>query len=304
MPISLVPLAIGLMTVVAPVRPAAPRPDRIDSLRASIDRRIAEVKGAVVGVAFHDIGTADSLFANADDSFHAASTMKVPVMIEVLRRAQAGAFSLDQEILLVNQFASLADGSPFSLNMADDGDSVLYGKIGERVKIRELLQRMIVRSSNLATNQLIELVGAANVTATAHSLGAPRMSVLRGVEDQKAFDKGMINTTTSADLAALLEGIEKGTVLSSDNSAEMRAILLAQEFNEKIPAGLPPGTRVAHKTGEITAVSHDAAVVYPPSRKPYVLVVLTKGIKDGSASSALIADISRIVWTHATRSTQ
>ena len=112
----------------------------------------------------------------------------------------------------------------------------------------------------------------------------------------------MINTTTSADLATLLEAIEKGTVLSSSSSAEMREVLLAQEFNEKIPAGLPPGTKVAHKTGEITAVSHDAAVVYPPSRKPYVLVVLTKGIRDSKASSALIANISRMIWNHATSS--
>jgi beta-lactamase class A len=270
-----------------------------DSLHDAIAARIAQAPGAVVAVSYRDLQTGEKLDLSADTVFHAASTMKVPVMIEVLRRAQAGAFSLDQEILLVNQFASLADGSPFSLNMADDGDSVLYGKIGERVKIRELLQRMIVRSSNLATNQLIELVGAANVTATARSLGATRLSVLRGVEDQKAFDKGMINTTTSADLATLLEGIEKGTVLSSSSSNEMREILLAQEFNEKIPAGLPPGTKVAHKTGEITAVSHDAAVVYPPNRKPYVLVVLTKGIRESSASSTLIADISRIVWNHA-----
>jgi beta-lactamase class A len=108
-----------------------------------------------------------------------------------------------------------------------------------------------------------------------------------------------LTTTTSRDLATLLEAIEKGTVLSAENSAEMRTILLAQEFNEKIPAGLPPGTKVAHKTGEITAVSHDAAIVYPPGSRPYVLVVLTKGIRDGKASSALIADISRLVWIEA-----
>jgi beta-lactamase class A len=228
--------------------------------------------------------------------------MKVPVMIEVLRRAQSGSFALDQEILLVNQFASIVDGSPFSLDIAEDGDSVLYGRIGQRVPIRELLRRMITRSSNLATNQLIDLVGAVNVTQTARDLGAPRMSVLRGVEDQTAFDRGMINTTTSADLAVLLEGIEKGTVLSPSSSAEMREILLAQEFNEKIPAGLPAGTRVAHKTGEITAVSHDAAVIYPERRRPYVLVVLTKGIRESKASSELIADISRLVWAHVTRS--
>jgi beta-lactamase class A len=274
--------------------------NQTDSLRDSIAARIASAPGAIVAVSYRDLQSGERLDLSADTVFHAASTMKVPVMIEVLRRAQVGAFSLDQEVLLVNQFASLADGSPFSLNMADDGDSVLYGKIGERVKVRELLQRMITRSSNLATNALIELVGAANVTAGAHALGAGRISVLRGVEDQKAFDKGMINTTTSADLAILLEAIEEGKVLSRESSAEMREILLAQEFNEKIPAGLPPGTRVAHKTGEITAVSHDAAVVYPPGRKPYVLVVLTKGIRESSASSALIADISRIVWNHAT----
>ena len=269
-----------------------------DSLADAIRARIAAEPSAVVAVSYRDLETGATLDIAADTVFHAASTMKVPVMIEVLKRAQAGAFRLDQEILLVNQFASLADGSPFSVNVSDDGDSVLYGKVGERVAIRDLLTRMITRSSNLATNQLIELVGAANVTATARELGARRLSVLRGVEDQKAFDRGMINTTTSADLAILLSAIEKGTVLSSSSSAEMREILLAQEFNEKIPAGLPPGTRVAHKTGEITAVSHDAAVVYPTGRKPYVLVVLTKGIRDGKVSGALIADISRLTWSH------
>lgn len=289
-------LAIGV-TMLLSLNGAA-----IDSLSDAIESRIASEPSATVAVSFRDLETGDSLDIAADTVFHAASTMKIPVMIEVLKRAQAGAFALDQEILLVNQFASLADGSPFSLDAREDGDSVLYGRIGERVSIRELLRRMITRSSNLATNQLIELVGAANVTRTARTLGAGRLSVLRGVEDQKAFDIGMNNTTTSRDLATLLEAIEKGTVLSLASSQEMRDILLAQEFNEKIPAGLPAGTRVAHKTGEITAVSHDAAVVYPSGRKPYVLVVLTKGIRDGKASSTLIADISRIVWNHATSS--
>ena len=270
-----------------------------NALEDSIKARIAREPGAVVAVSYRDLETGALLHISQDTVFHAASTMKIPVMIEVLKRAQEGAFSLDQELLLVNQFASLADGSPFSLKMEDDGDSVLYTKIGERVTVRELLTRMITRSSNLATNQLIELVSAKNVTETAHALGAAHLSVLRGVEDQKAFDRGMINTTTSRDLATLLEAIEKGTVLSSASSAEMRTILLAQEFNEKIPAGLPPGTKVAHKTGEITAVSHDAAIVYPPGTRPYVLVVLTKGIRDSAASSRLIADISRLVWTEA-----
>ena len=270
------------------------------ALRDSILTRIAASPGSTVAVSYFDLETGQSVSINEDSVFHAASTMKIPVMIEVLRRAQSGSFSLDQGILLVNQFASIVDGSPYSLDPGEDGDSALYERIGERVPVRDLMRRMITRSSNLATNQLIALTGAHNVTATARTLGAGSIQVLRGVEDQKAFDRGMINTTTSADLAVLLLAIERGQVLSPASSAEMREILLAQEFNAKIPAGLPPGTRVAHKTGEIVAVSHDAAIVYPASRRPYVLVVLTKGIRESRASSALIADISRLVYAHAT----
>ena len=130
------------------------------------------------------------------------------------------------------------------------------------------------------------------------SLGAQRILVLRGVEDGKAFDKGLNNTTTARDLAIILRAIEEGRAAAPSATREMLRILMAQEFNEKIPAGLPPGTRVAHKTGEITAVSHDAAIVYPPGRKPYVLVVLTKGIPDGTKSSKLIADLSGIIYRH------
>ncbi len=273
---------------------------RADSLEAAIAARISAAAGAVVSVTYDDLQTGERIGLNSDSVFHAASTMKIPVMIEVLKRAEQGAFSLDQSVLLVNQFASLADGSPFGLNKADDEDTAIYALVGTRVLIRDLLRRMITRSSNLATNELIALVGAANATRTAASLGASRMHVLRGVEDQKAFDAGIINTTTSGDLATLLLAIERGTVLSKSASDEMRRILLAQELNEKIPAGLPAGIRVAHKTGEITAVSHDAAIVYPPGRKPYVLVVLTRGIREPRESAALIADISRLVWAHAT----
>ncbi len=272
---------------------------RDDALLDAIRARVAATPGAMVAVSYSDAAGASIARLNADTVFHAASTMKIPVMIEVLRRAQAGAFTMDQPVLLINQFASIVDGSPFSLDAAEDSDSALYRRIGERVPIRELMRRMITHSSNLATNELIALVGAERTTAMARTLGARHMQVLRGVEDQKAFDRGLSNTTTADDLAALLTAIENGSALSPASSAEMRDILLEQAFNEKIPAGLPPGTRVAHKTGEITAVSHDAAIVYPAGRKPYVLVVLTRGVRDGAASSALIADVSRLVYAHA-----
>lgn len=226
--------------------------------------------------------------------------MKIPVMIEVLRRSQQGAFGLDQPIMIINDFASLADGSRFKLDSADDEDHSLYRKLGERMSVRELMRLMITRSSNFATDILMELVGAAHVTAGARALGATKLQVLRGVQDIKAFDAGLINTTTAGDLATLLVEIENGRALSTESSALMRDILLAQEDNDRIPVGLPPGTRVAHKTGDITAVSHDAAIVYPPGRRPYVLVVLTRGVPDGKVSATLIADISRLVWSHAT----
>ena len=275
-----------------------------DGLEERIGQRIAQVKGAVVGVAFHDLQSGDSLYLGADDSFHAASTMKVPVMIELFRRVDAHGLSLDQGILLINQFASIVDGSPYALDPGSDSDSSAYLKVGSRVTVRELIDRMITRSSNLATNALIELVGAKQANATAHALGAKNIRVLRGVEDEKAFQAGMNNTTTARDLAALLEAIETGKAASRSSCDAMRDVLLRQEFNDEIPAGLPPGTRIAHKTGFITAVQHDAAIVYPNGRKPYVLVVLTRGISDEKVAKTLIADISRFVYGHVMNPTE
>ena len=272
-----------------------------DSLRQLLEARIAKTPGAIVAVSVRDLGTGDSLDINADDSFHAASTMKVPVMIELLRQAEKGWISLDQGILLVNQFGSIVDGSPFSVDAGDDSDSLMYTRIGQRVPVRELLEHMITRSSNLATNALIAIVGAQRANATAHELGARNIKVLRGVEDQKAFDVGLSNSTTSRDLATLMLAIETSRAASRPSCDAMRRILLNQEFNDEIPAGVPAGTLVAHKTGWITGVLHDAAIVYPRARAAYVLVVLTRNIPDEKVARSLIVDISRLVYEGLTR---
>ena len=271
-----------------------------DSTLDKIQARIQQEPGAQVGLAYIDLASGDTLFLNADTSFHAASTMKVPVMIELLRDASSGAFAMDQRLMLVNQFASIVDGSSYALDPSSDSDTTLYHRTGQRVAIDTLLRLMITRSSNFATNTLITLVGAQHVTRTMRLLGAQRIQVLRGVEDGKAFEKGLNNTTTARDLALILRAIEQGRAAPERATREMREILLAQEFNEKIPAGVPQGVRVAHKTGEITAHSHDAAIVYPPGRKPYVLVVLTRGITDGTKANKLIADLSSIVYARNT----
>ena len=289
--------AIGAALLVSTVTNTAGA-QRGDSLRVRLESRIAATAGAVVGVYYKSLSSGELVTIAADSSFHAASTMKVPVMIEFFRQVERGGLSAQQPVLLVNQFASIVDGSPFSVAPIDDSDSTMYLRIGERVPARELVERMIVRSSNLATNAVIALIGAQHADSTAHALGARNIRVLRGVEDGKAFQKGMNNTTTARDLGLLLEAIQRHTAASARSCDTMLAILGRQEFNDEIPAGLPPGTKVAHKTGSITAVLHDAAIVYPTGQGPYVLVVLTRNIPDERVARALIADLSRLVWEH------
>ena len=271
---------------------------RGDSLRSRLTQRIAATPGAVVGLYYKSLSSGELVTIAPDSSFHAASTMKVPVMIEFFRQVERHGLAADQSVLLVNQFASIVDGSPFSVAPIDDSDSTMYLRVGQRVSARELVERMIVRSSNLATNAVIALIGAQHADSTAHALGARNIRVLRGVEDGKAFQKGLNNTTTARDLGVLLEAIEKRSAASPVNCDTMLAILSRQEFNDEIPAGLPPGTRVAHKTGSITAVLHDAALVYLPGHSPYVLVVLTRNIPDERVARPLIADLSRLVYEH------
>jgi len=225
---------------------------------------------------------------NGDGEFHAASTMKIPVMIELFRQAETGTLSLDEQLPVKNEFHSIVDGSVFQLSVGDDSDADVYKAVGKTMSLRQLCEYMITVSSNFAANLLIERLGAKNIQATTDRLGASGMHVLRGVEDQKAFDKGMNNTTTANALATLLQRIATGRAVSKKADAEMVAILERQHFNDGIPAGLPPGTAVAHKTGSITKIHHDAAIVYGPKRS-YVLVVLTRGIEDQKQSAALIA---------------
>lgn len=262
-----------------------------DRLRA----RIADSGAEVVGLYYKDIGGRDSVLIDADARMHAASTMKVPVMIQVFRDAEAGRFDLDDSLTVVNRFSSIVDGSPYALSPEDDSDSTLYRRVGEQASIRELVELMITVSSNLATNMLIELVDGQRVTQTMRELGADSIEVLRGVEDIVAYRAGLSNTTTARDLGVIFAAIADYTAASEMSCAEMEAILARQEHNDAIPAGLPADTRVAHKTGWITGIHHDAALVTLMNGDRYVLVVLVKGIEDTERSAALIADLARIV---------
>jgi len=273
----------------------------LSGVKARIERAIAASGAEAVAVAYADLATGEELLLRADEPFHAASTMKVAVMLEVFRQAQEGRLSLEDRLVVVNEFRSLADGSSFSLAPESDSDPALYEKIGEAVTIRELVRAMITRSSNLATNLLIARVTAARVQQLMREMGIEGMRVLRGVEDRRAFERGLNNTTTARALLLLFRRLAEGRAISPESCAEMVRLLLDQEFNAGIPAGLPTGVRVAHKTGAIARIAHDAGIIYPPIGPPYVLVVLTRGIAEERDAQRLIAEISRLIYEHAMR---
>jgi beta-lactamase class A len=262
-------------------------------LESTLRRMIAE-SGAEVAVAFRTLDGADEVLIDPDKPFHAASTMKVPVMIELYRQARAGRLTLDEPLPIRNEFRSIVDGSPYKLSEGDDSDREVYAAVGRTMTLRKLNELMITVSSNFATNLLIERLGVEPIRQTVTRLGAEGMQVLRGVEDQKAFDKGLNNSTTARGLLVLLEKLAKGQAVDAAADAEMVDVLKGQKFNEAIPAGVPPGTPVAHKTGNITRIHHDAAIVY--GSRPYVLVLLVRGIEDRKESAALMARMSKVIF--------
>jgi beta-lactamase class A len=271
-------------------RGAAPLDEK---LAADLSIRIAK-SGADVAVAFRTLDGKDEWFSRADEEFHAASTMKIPVMIELFHQVREGQLKLGEPLVVKNEFHSLADASVYALDPADDSETDLYKAVGQTRAVNQLCELMVTVSSNLATNLLVEKLGVENIRAMVHALHADGMNVLRGVEDNKAYEKGMNNTTTARGLLILLEAIAKGQAVDADSSRQMVEILARQRFNEAIPVGVPPGTRVAHKTGELTKIHHDAAIVYAP--RPFVLVILVRGLAESEDSAALMADITRRIY--------
>ena len=294
--------AAGLLFAVSGLQVEAAAQSGQAASKAVIEQIIKE-SGADVAVAFRTLdGPAGGparleLLLQPDVTFHAASTMKVPVMIELFRQARAGQARLDEPLLVKNEFASIVDGSPYALSTGDDSDVEVYKRVGQSMTLLELCEPMITVSSNFATNLLIQRLGAANVQRTVDAMGAGGMIVRRGVEDSKAFAAGLNNSTTARALLVLMERIARLEAVDADASRQMLDILKRQQFNDAIPANLPPGTPVAHKTGSITRIHHDAAVVLAP--RPFVLVVLTRGVEDIKQSAALMARIARVLYDEA-----
>jgi len=265
-------------------------------MQKELNKIILETRIAKVGLAAYNFATREEILINADESFHPASTIKICVMMEVFRQARQGLFSLDDRIMVRNEFASIVDGSVYSLLAEDDSEKDLYELIGQPLPIRDLVRRMITISSNLATNLLVERVTPERITAFMRELGADGLIVRRGVEDNKAFQLGLNNSATARGFMKILAKLANREVVSPEASDEMIEIMLKQQFNEMIPAQLPAGVRVAHKTGWNDDLYHDAGIVYPLNKEPFILVILTRGFKTESEAHTLIASLAKAIY--------
>ena len=268
-----------------------------EELKNQINTELAKHKG-VFALAYKNLLSGEEILINEKINFHAASTMKTPVLIEAYKQAKAGKYSIHDSLEIKNEFKSIVDGSTYSLNPKDDSEFDLYEKAGKKVKIYDLLYLMIIQSSNLATNSIIDLVGAENVNKTMKEMGAVDIQVLRGVEDTKAFRAGLNNTTTAYDQMLIFTQMAQGDAVDKQSSDAMIDILLDQKFNDKIPAKLPKNVKVAHKTGWITGVNHDAGMVILPDGRRYILVLLSKELENDKAAVKSMAKVSRMIYDY------
>ena len=275
----------------------AQQPETLAELESAIDSAFSSHQGDYA-IAFKDLASGEEIHINEKEEFHAASTMKTPVMIEIFRQVEEGNFSLQDSILVINEFRSIVSGKPFSLDINQDSGDSLYNKIGSKVSIKDMMVDMIIHSSNFATNLLIEKVDAKKVTETMRKLGAEDIMVLRGVEDIEAYEAGLSNTTTAYDLLLIFEKIAEGKAVGETTDRQMIEILLQQKHNDIIPALLPEEVKVAHKTGSITGVQHDSGIVILPNGEKYVLVLLSKNLEEPEEGVKMLAEVSRMIYNY------
>ena len=280
----------------------APAATRERALRTQIEKIESESGAKAIAVALHDGETGLELHYKADKWFHAASTIKVPILLGVFAAIDRGELLPHSRVHVRNRFLSVVENIPFRVESGRDANSAVHNAIGKMMRVDELAYHMITTSSNLATNLLLGVIGPDAVNRTLKELDVDDgIDLKRGVEDELGFDKGINNMVTADGLLRILVLLSEGKAFSPALSRRMMDILHGQEFNQGIPARLPKGTRVAHKTGEISTVAHDAGVVYLPKRKPYVLVILTEWEPESSGRSRTIAALSHTIYEFLTQ---
>ena len=249
---------------------------RLDGLTAGLEEVNATAPAAA---ALYDYQTGQSWNFQGERWFHAASTIKIAVLACTYSALEERGLTPSHLLLVRNNFFSTADGSSYQTLPTRDSGPEVYTAIGRTLPVGDLARHMITVSSNLATNILVDFVGVPVARRILADTGISGVDLVRGVEDDRAFDAGISNRVTADGLVQLLRAILEGRFGSAEHAGEMIDILSAQAFKSGIPAGLPPAVRatarVAHKTGEISSATHDAGIVFLPGRSPYVLAVLT-----------------------------
>ena len=247
-------------------------------------------------LAFKNLDDGKEILINENEIFHAASTMKTPVMIEFYKQLHQGKLSLEDTLQIKNEFKSIVDGTMYKLSEFDDSDKNTYNKLGQYYSINNLIYEMITISSNFATNILIDYIGANNVTKSMKEIGALNIDILRGVEDIKAFELGLNNTTSAKDLLIIYEKLAKGKIINNESSAIMIDILKDQKYDDIIPKYLPKDIEIANKTGMITGVHHDSGIVFLKDGKKYVIIILSKNMSDMESGTEMMARISELIY--------
>jgi beta-lactamase class A len=276
---------------------SAPLPAQqpLAALRPALEERIARHQGEV-GLAILDLANGDVLSIRGDDPFPTASTIKVPVLVEVYHQVARGRLALQDPLVVLG-----IDQVP--------GSGVLrFMTTPHHLTVRDAAFLMVALSDNTATNLLLDKVGLRAVGVRMDSLGLPRTRIHSRVYDRAssiAPDSSVrygLGVTTPNEFARLLALLYRGEVVSPDASREMLGLLRQQFYAEAIPRHLPAGTAVAHKTGSVSAARSDCGIIYAPGRD-FVLCVLTAGNQDTSwrldnEAQLLIADLARMAHAH------
>jgi beta-lactamase class A len=275
-----------------PVPPLEP-PTELRSRFAELEEKS---KARAIAIAIDDLETGAQFHYHADRWFHAASTIKIAILIGVYGAIHRGDLLPQSRVHVRNRFLSAYDGSPYRVAVNRDANSEVHREIGRTLRVSELAEHMIASSSNLATNLLLDLVGLDVLQRTLEGFDIQGIDLRRGVEDELAFQHGISNRVTANGLVALLRLIGEERAFTPELSRQMLDVLHAQQFRSGIPAGLPREARVAHKTGDISTIAHDAGLVYLPERKPYALAVLTEWEPSTQGRSATIAAASYLAY--------
>ncbi|HWR05298.1 serine hydrolase [Sporomusa sp.] len=257
----------------------------MEGLRKRIQTILDQVpcRSAIV-IINHSTGT--SLELHPDRVFPAASMIKIPIMIEVMRQAALGIISLDDTIEINSQLQTGGAGILKEL------------RSGLRMTVRELVTLMIILSDNTATNVLIDLAGMSSINTTITGLGLRSTVLRRKMMDFAAAKAGQENHTSAADLACLFSGLASGSFpMPPHYNALMLDILKRQQVRDKLPFYLPEDIVIAHKTGTLPGAEHDAGILFVPGG-PYIICILTAELTANYEGLQLVASIGKTIYDY------